>query len=73
MDENVVREGIEPIHLDKGWDIIGVGDFNDDGFGDLALKNAEGWVAVWLRAGRTGTTIIYAGDRPMAGQVIGIW
>jgi len=33
---------------DPGWTIVGVGDFNDDGYADLVWQHTDGSVGVWL-------------------------
>jgi hypothetical protein len=39
---------------DLEWQIVGTGDFNQDGYTDLVWHhNTEGWLSVWLLAGET--------------------
>ena len=37
--------------LEAGWSVVGIGDFNGDGFADLLLRNSDGTVTDWLGAG----------------------
>ncbi len=47
---------------DLNWQIVGVGDFNRDGYPDLVFQHATGrWVAIWYMQGTAAiaTTLIY--------------
>jgi uncharacterized protein (DUF2141 family) len=35
----------------NGWSIVGTGDFNGDGYGDILWRNANGDTSVWLMTG----------------------
>src|SRR5208282_5023409 len=39
----------------SGWTIVGTGDFNGDGYGDILWRDTSGDVAIWLM---NGTTIL---------------
>jgi Subtilase family/FG-GAP-like repeat len=40
----------------NGWSIVGTGDFNGDGFGDILWRNANGDTSIWLMTGN-GTQV----------------
>ena len=50
--DGTTRTGLESPSIiligDPGWTIVGVGDFNDDGYADLAWQHIDGTVGVWL-------------------------
>ena len=37
--------------LPLSWTIVGTGDFNGDGFGDILWRNSDGTVGMWLMYG----------------------
>jgi hypothetical protein len=47
----------------NGWSIVGTGDFNGDGFGDILWRNANGDTAIWLMTGTaTQVSVLSATD-----------
>src|SRR5437016_14617461 len=56
------------------WHIVGVGDVDGDGTGDLVWRHTQtGDVAVWLMNGAAATTgPIVASSVPLAWQIVGV-
>jgi hypothetical protein len=57
--------GIEGIPAWDGWEPIGTGDFNQDGYSDILIHNpSQNWNGVWYMQGSTivGTAGIPAWD-----------
>src|ERR1700750_1818883 len=47
----------------NGWSIVGTGDFNGDGFGDILWRNTNGDTSVWLMTGTsTQVSVVSATD-----------
>jgi hypothetical protein len=42
-------------NLPTNWSVVGTGDFNGDGFGDIMWRDTAGDIAVWLMNGSTIT------------------
>ena len=38
-------------NVGNGWSVVGTGDFNGDGYGDILWRNANGDTSIWLMSG----------------------
>jgi len=52
---------------DRGWQIVGTGDFNGDGRTDLVWQHTDGWLAVWYMNG----SAMIATELLNPGQIVG--
>jgi hypothetical protein len=53
------------------WSVVGTGDFNGDGIGDLLWRDGSGNTAIWLMNGATVTSSGDIGNIPTTWSVVG--
>jgi hypothetical protein len=58
-------------NLPADWTIVGTGDFNGDGMGDILFHNSNGGVVLWLMNGATITSGLGVGSMPSNWQIVG--
>ena len=58
-------------NISPTWTIVGTGDFNGDGMGDILWRNANGTVAVWLMTGGNLLSAAGLGNVPADVTVVG--
>jgi hypothetical protein len=47
----------------NGWSVVGTGDFNGDGFGDILWRNTNGDTSIWLMTGTpTSVSVLSSTD-----------
>ena len=55
---NVIGSGVVGPNPGPGWNVVGTGDFDDDGHSDILWQNADGQAAIWEM---NGTNVIGSG------------
>jgi FG-GAP-like repeat/FG-GAP repeat len=58
--------------VDNSWAVVGTGDFNGDGYGDILWRNVNGDTSIWLMTGN-GLQVQTLGSPSELGHVDPLW